>query len=178
MSNQRPLEFTEVQEWLMTNLYIVRRNGKFALTDRFHQASKEHKPSGTEIAVMNHGEVGQVVVDWGTRFMEFIAQCQVPAKIPDARGGLYAGNKFNNDAAAEWRKMLELEGINEQVLVLSTMLYYKSNLKYKKAIGNYILQGDWRTDYTEMLKAGNEGHINEHIKTRTDGGEHSGWKLG
>ncbi len=183
MSNQREpreLEFSEVQTWLMENLYMIRKNGKFVLTDRFQQAVKSEKPnSNRELAGTSQEMViRQPVIDWSMRFMEFIAACQIPAKISDAKGGLYAGNKYNNEAAREWKSMIESGGISEPVLIMSTMLYYKSNLKYKKAIGNYILQGDWRTDYMELLNAKQRGMIDQHIKSRTDGGEHSGWKLG
>ena len=60
------------------------------------------------------------------------------------------------------------------------MLYYKSGNSYKKTIGNYILEGNWRTDYLELQQSASAGEeeLKNHIKNSLDNGEHTAFKLG
>jgi hypothetical protein len=110
---------------------------------------------------------------WEMRFLNLIADAKVPAKLEDNRGGVYYANKFSIEGLKVFKAAL-LRGVDYSVLVKSVMLYYKSSVKYKKAIGNYFIQGDWRTDYEALLASASEGaealtkHITNEIKP-TDG---------
>jgi hypothetical protein len=63
-----------------------------------------------------------------------------------------------------FRKVLEKEGINYQLLVNVTRLYYKSHRQFAVKIGNYIAGGQWRSDYQTALEAHKEGKLAEHIQ--------------
>lgn len=118
-------------------------------------------------------------MDWSLRFMNLIKEAQVPARLEDNKGNVYYSNKYSEAAMKVFKKALEA-GVSYPVLVKSVMLYYKSNVKYKKAIGNYFTQGDWRTDYEAMLETAVEGEqkLIDHIKNETEYHGGAGFTLG
>jgi hypothetical protein len=101
-------------------------------------------------------------------------EAKVPQRLPDAKGGYFDANKYNDKAMFKFQEMMK-QGIDYDLLVKATILYYKSASSFKKKIANYILDGDWFTDY-EMLRlsaeAGEE-KLKKHIKDELNGGQHS-----
>ena len=115
--------------------------------------------------------------EWEDLFSDFIIEAKVPMRLEDGKGGVYASNKFSLAAVKVFKAALS-SGIQYELLVKSTMLYYKSSLKYKKTIGNYISNGDWKTDYEALKSSAASGTLTEHIKNEISDGNQSGWKLG
>ena len=118
--------------------------------------------------------------NWPDSFMKFIAEAQVPRMMEGKNREMYQGNKYSEPGMKAYRKALEKEGIQYDILVKSTMLYYKSSIRLKKAVGNYFAQGDWRTDYDALLQAaeGGEQTLIKHIKDETTTGYNGGYVIG
>jgi hypothetical protein len=114
-------------------------------------------------------------------FIRFIQEAQVPPKAEDTRGNLYPVNKYNDKAAIRLYKLIASEGVDYKMLCRSTNLYYKGNKRFKKTIANYIIDGDWRTDYDTLSSSVSRGEeaLKEHIKQETkDESGYSGYELG
>ena len=180
------MNLQEVVKYLSSNKYILISKGKFSFSKKFYD---EYQPSvpgevlpavvPTSLPVVSPGaEVIHKSVLYTDRFIQFVQDAQVPARL-EVRGKVYYANKYNEQAAIAFHKMLEKEGVDYSLIVKSTMLYYKSGVDAKKAIGNYILQGDWRTDYEELKNSAQQGEqeLNQHIKKQLDNGEYSPFRL-
>lgn len=169
-----PLTLTEVIEFLRDNDYTTTRAGKLAFTKKFHEdhIAQKGQSSDTSIIVAP-GNTADI-------FIKFILEAKVPARLEDTRGNPYYTNKFSEEAAKIFYRMIVKEGVNYDLVVKSTMLYYKSGVRLKKAIGNYIIQGDWRTDYEDLKNSAGAGEqeLKDHIKNTVDGGGYSPFKLG
>src|SRR6187551_1597515 len=165
------MDLTQVIEFLRDNGYIKTTNGKLVFTKKFHE---DH---ATQRGVINTGSPNAlVIISPGVDsdlFIRFILDSKVPSRL-ETKTGPYFANKYSTDAAKEFSKILT-KGYNYELLVKSTMLYYKSGVGYKKAISNYILQGDWLTGYEELKAAADTGEneLKEHIKQTLDNGEHN-----
>lgn len=118
-------------------------------------------------------------IDWPVLFIQFITDAKVPRQLEDNRGGMYPANKYSEDGMKAFRKAMEA-GVVYDVLVKSTMLYYKSGTRYKKAVGNYFAEGHWRTDYQNLLDAASQGttKLDNHIKQETKTNEHTPYRMG
>jgi hypothetical protein len=59
-------------------------------------------------------------------------------------------------------------------------LYYKSGIRFKKAIGTYFTSGDFRTDYLNLKNAAETGvdELQTHIKGEIKTNEHNAYTLG
>lgn len=103
--------------------------------------------------------------------VEFIAACEVPAKIRMDNGSFFWANKYNKQAEQELRKILS-DGYQLDILVGATKLYYKSGGTCE-AVSNYILRGSWLTHYLELEKSLNAGtteaYIKDNLDTKTEG---------
>lgn len=177
MSN---LNLEQVIEWLYEKDYLA----GWMFTDRFHRDIKSTKYKPTIEWAPAPAVPGKLVLsavkDWPMFFMEFIEKAKVPARIEASNGEVYSANKYSEPAMKVFRKALE-SNINYDILLKSVQLYYKSNIRLKKAIGNYFIQGDWRTGYTEMFNAiaSGEKKLIDHIKTESDVTTgHTGFSLG
>ena len=115
--------------------------------------------------------------DWEQLFMKFIQEAKVPQKLEGTRGEVYYANKYSVPGMKAFKKALQ-GGYVYDILVKSTMLYYKSSVKLKKAIGNYFAQEDFKSDYQALTEAAASGTLTEHIKSETNDEQQSAWKLG
>lgn len=111
------------------------------------------------------------------KFLQFIQDAKVPDRLDDGKGNWYDCNKYSEPAMKAFKNIIEKELINYNMLVKSTTLYYASGTSYKKKISNYILDGDWRSDYMKLEIAANtsEDALKEHIKKEIDDGTHDQW---
>lgn len=115
--------------------------------------------------------------DWDQFYIQFIREAEVPVR-GESKSGSYDINKFSNDGAKFFRKIIE-SGIKYSILVKSTLLYYKTRNQYQVTINNYIVNGLWRSDYDALLSSGEDGTIEQHIqKTIDDGKGFSRFKRG
>lgn len=144
------------------------------------------QPEGSiQISVVMQTAQGDIVPfvtpsNWPDSFMKFIQEANVPRMMEGKNGDMYQGNKYSEPGMKAYRKALEKERIQYDILVKSTMLYYKSAIRLKKAVGNYFSQGDWRTDYQSLLQAaeGGEQTLTKHIKDETTTGHNGGYIIG
>lgn len=173
----------EAYEFLRDNQYILANGSEYVFSKKFY----EELATKAVISVKSSIDMLPTLttprrefINWQLKFIGFIDKAQVPKRIETRTGEAYDCNKYSEPAMKEFRKIIEKEGINEEVLIKSTMLYYKSGSSYKKKIGNYIIDGDWRSDYLALLNAAQQGSksIEEHIKTEIKTNEqHNPWSL-
>lgn len=172
------MNLTEAMEYLLSNQYVLSAGkGKYSFSKKFEQEyvprSLKQKTTTDVLAINPQMPIAVKPVPknsdniyYAHRFITFITEANVPKRIEGGRGKWYPGNKYNEEAAIKFHKMIHDEGINYDILVRSTALYYASSIDFKKVIGNYILQGDWRTDYEELKNRAGEGkeELEKHIK--------------
>lgn len=182
------MELTNVMEWLLTKGFVVIHKDKPKFTSLFY---KEY--TGIEKGLTKLGTVIEpglpVLVDkkllpeipsiievhmlmpsqWRELYLRFIEQAKVPRRAETARGDLYDLNKFSEDGLKAFQKALK-EGYDYKVLLMGTTLYYNNTRnKYKKAIGNYMAEGHWVSDYEtckQMLTNGKDA-VMMHLKEET-----------
>lgn len=164
---------------LLNEGYVEVVNGNYLFTTKFSEDLKLElfKPTLNQ-AVSQVPESAVTLwnkqTDWPLFFMNFIKEAAVPARLETRSGDAYYANKYSEPAMKVFRKALEKEGVNYTTLLRSTTLYYKSSVGYKKTIGNYFVQGDWRTDYIALEQAMRSGakeltdHITEQVKAKHD----------
>lgn len=173
------ITLTDVVLFLRDNGYTTTRAGKLCFTQKFHDDHATQRGVVNTTSVAKTDQQITLAEGLSKAFMNFIMDAKVPSRLEDNRGNPYYVNKYNEDAAKAFTRMIA-NGISYELLVKSTMLYYKSGVKFKKAIGNYILQGDWRTDYEELRASAEQGseQIKNHINQTLDNGQHNPFSLG
>jgi len=121
----------------------------------------------------------KLIKDWPMFFIKFITDAKVPQKLEAGNGEVYYANKYSEPAMKVFKKALE-SGCNYEVLLRSVQLYYGSGVRYKKAIGNYFVQGDWKSGYEDMMNAASAGkaELTQHIKEQADDGKRSHLRIG
>lgn len=157
------LNLNEVYEFLRESRYLLSSKAGYTLSKTFTEDIKRLQKPVTDLIISNK-------IDWKTAFVHFIITCKVPVRI-QTNTGWYDCNKYSEEAMKRFKDMIGKEGVNLELLILSTTLYYKSGNSFKKKISNYILDGDWMTDYMTLQAKAEEGgtaikdHIKEEIKT-------------
>jgi hypothetical protein len=169
----------EMVRWMLENGYLVNIKGKYRVTSKFNKeiTGKEEgvTPVAGALVVVEKAATG----DWTQLYLQFIREAQVPAKGYDRSGRPYDLNKYSDPAMKAFRKMIEVEKIQYPVLVKSTMLYYKTRLTFPLAVGRYISEGQWRSDYEALLCSATEGTVEQHIRKEIDDGtEFNRFELG
>jgi tetratricopeptide (TPR) repeat protein len=184
----------EIIKYLKDNKYILISQGKYIMSQEFQQACKKSRGSIIEVnvdAILKEHVFDLQKIDtqilllkddklWPNLFVKFIQDAKVPARLEDNRGNLYSANKYNEDARKVFQKALEKEGFDYDLLVKSTMLYYKSGIRYKKAIGTYFTSGEFRTDYLNLKQSAEAGTetLQQHLKEEINNGQHNRYTLG
>lgn len=169
----------EVVEWLVTNKYITIHKGKPKFTSTYHK-----EITGIEKGLTSIGIVREILpvqtsenfnvlkinsytlADWSRYYQEFISACKIPQRIQGTHGDSYAVNKYSEDGMKAFKKAMT-DGYRLEVLILAVTLYYQSSIRLKKAIGNYMSSGEWKSDYELLLEKGKEGNLAAHIKEET-----------
>ena len=182
MSYLKEKELRQHLEWLESNKIIELTAEGFAFTlygrEICNQLGYYNPPNGLVLVAGSNLALAKFKeVDWQNLFVKLIMDAKVPKHCEDTRGGIYNTNKYSVPGMKAFKKALE-GGVDYDVLVKSTMLYYKSNVKLKKAIGNYFAQGDFLSDYASLQAAHQSGTLTEHIKSETNDKQQSAWKLG
>lgn len=165
MSNLK-LNASDVWSWLLKNDLVEPSANRWILTGKFHDlVDKEEKAEALPVPAKSVSLLPTKKEDWERLFMNFIMEAQVPARGEASDGTPYYLNRFSEDGLKVFKRALE-NGVVYEVLVRSTLLYYKSSTKLKKGIGNYFKQGDWRTDYEALLQSADQGieALQSHIK--------------
>lgn len=182
MSNLSTETLRQALQQLVSEKYIQATDAyNYGLTEKgcaLLQSSYELPPAVVQ-PKNNSLKVIELQRDWMLGFMNFIIEAKVPKYCDNGKGDQYIVNNYSEPAMKVFKKAIDKEGIIYDVLVKSTMLYYKSTKnKFKKAIANYFVQGDWRSDYAALLDAAGTGTIENHIKSEMDNGAKTRWKLG
>lgn len=197
------MDIIEVMEWMMKNayLYTTTKNG-FILQPKFKKDLEAalKKPKFTtppEIKPAKEIEKSLEVIppksqfpepanykkyiytDWVDFYQNFISICKVPAHLESTNFNTYSGNKYTEDGMKAFQKALK-EGYRYDILSAAIALYYKSSIRWKKSIGNYMTSGEWRSDYSELLDKANSGaeELNKHIKNTIDNGTGTNYEFG
>ncbi len=187
MSHPSTEQLTEIYLMLLKNEFISFSCGSWSLTPKFMAIVDTNDAPGIDgqqfkVVLADNWAVGKSTLtlgkDWTLNFMNFIIEAKVPRQLEGSRGEVYTVNNYSEPAKKVFQKAIEKEGVVYEILVKSTMLYYKSNNKFKKNVGNYFIQGDWRSDYQNLLEAANTGTIEQHIKSEIDNGSTSYYDLG
>lgn len=179
------LNLNQVMQWLRENSYVDVVDNTYQFTHLFFVDLVKINNEEQQVIPVANREIA-LSGNWPMAFMEFIREAKVPAKVESTKGDTYYVNKYSEPAMKQFRKMIEKEGIEYAILVRSTALYYASQNKFKKKIGNYILEGDWRTDYmlmkemmSEAIASGDSKQLSDHIKNELeDGKPHTGYSIG
>lgn len=189
------MNLQEIIKYLKDNKYILISQGKYIMSPEFQQACKKQKEEIVEkkfsagdsiiTSVMVSEHIGIITkvepkINYSDWFIQFIKDAKVPSRLEDNHGNLYSANKYNEDARKIFQKALEKEGFDYTLLVRSTMLYYKSGIRYKKAIGTYFTSGEFRTDYLNLKQSAEEGteSLEQHLKEEINNGQHNRYTLG
>lgn len=120
--------------------------------------------------------VKHTAVNWQLKFLQFITDSDVPSKGNGSTGD-YDLKLYSEPAMKEFRRMIEKEHINYDLLVLCTKLYYRTRSTYPKKISAYILEGLWRSLYMELETKGTPEEIRFHVQTELNNARrHTNWK--
>lgn len=190
------MEIAEVTEWLLTKGYAVDTKGKLSLTPHFQKAYSHiidwltlKTEPGSMLPATTTKSAPLIPVkenvslykyeDWVSMFMQFIQDAKIPRRCVLSNGDLYDTNKYSEDGMKAFQKAIRA-GYNYEILVKATMLAYKSGTKAKKTIGNYMTQGDWRTNYDELVAVAQQGaaELTNHIKAELKDGSYDGYTIG
>lgn len=186
------MELKDVAQWLLEKGYAIDMKGKLSFTPHFHKAYANIRNSVTmEVAIVNWGTPEMTVLydankvalykyeDWSMMYMQFIREAKVPNRCVNSHGEPYDINKYSEDGMKAFQKALKTGALYD-ILVKSTMLAYKSGSRYKKTIGNYMSQGDWRSDYNTLLEKAQQGEqeVTNHIKDELNDGTVSRYQRG
>lgn len=170
------MELNEVMLWLIASGYVKRHKDKWVFTAPFYKEMtgiakglaldntviEPNLPAvtGTEVLVP---EKKYTDVQWGSFYQQFITACEIPARCEGLYGKAYDLNKYSADGVKAFKKAIT-EGFDLSTLIFTVKLYYKNKTSLKKAIGNYMLSEEWKTDYWVNVGKASEGKIDEHIK--------------
>lgn len=177
------LTLSQVLDYLRDNKYLLVLKGKYSLSEKFQQDAKNVRNSqaGT-VSLPSHtnpSSVPVVQVNWVEKFTQFIVEAKVPKFLENSHLEKYAANKYSEAAMKVFRKAIEVEGINYDILVKSVILYYAGAARYKKSIGNYFTEGHWRTGYNELAEAAKgQQTLKEHINQELDNGGNGIYRIG
>lgn len=149
--------------------YIVSLKGKYQLTGNFH---RNYVPVSTGLVVSNKQiatNSSQAVVTQQEQILgvkellkKFREDAEIPFRISNDGGKPFTANAVSKEGITAFRDILK-SGVDYQVLVYSTKLYYKTD-SFRKGLTNYLVQGDWESYYLEFKKKLETGAIENHIK--------------
>lgn len=172
----------EVYEFLRDNNYLMAsKDGKYSFTKKWHEDLKNLGTNSVAVQremVLSKERSMELLktnaeVQRGA-FLDFIFAAKIPRRLEGSGGNMYDVNKYSEEGFKVFQKCIA-SGIDISLLVKSTALYYASGTGFKKKIGNYLIDGDWRTDYLELLAAAEAGEesLKTHITEELDNGEHT-----
>lgn len=183
------VDLKEATDYLFANGYLHNVKGEFKLTVSFRRAM-DALAAGHKVA--KNKEDNKLVpipaqtktlaeytdpTSWIDKYKQFIIDANVPKRLAGKYGEPYDTNKYSENGMKAFRKAIE-SGCTYELLVASTALYYKSAVRMKVAIGRYMEEGRWRSDYDALVISAETNTLKEHIQQETDDGEHTFTKLG
>lgn len=147
-------------------LDLLVQNGYLEIVkEKYRPTKKLNSVTALEKIYLDDGTVFEG--DYSELYLDFIKTCKIPRQGEAGDGAMYDLNKYTEDAAKHFRDMMK-SGIKYGVLVKVTTVYYKGSSRYKKKIGNYIMEGHWRMDYETMknqTEQQQQQHLNEQLNS-------------
>jgi len=141
---------------------FIKNKPVFTDAARVHLSSS---PSSTQLTTMTSQSL-VVAENLEDKYKNFILQCKVPMKGYDSQGNAYSMNNFSKDGLKSFNEILAA-GYDSVILQLAVAIYYKSNITYKKAIGNYLISREWVSLYDRVLTEHHQGTLNKFVKNET-----------
>lgn len=167
------ISFEEVFNYLRDNKYILISKKMWFCANSFQEEAKKLQKDSPlhPILPIDHSLTlvamykGIPDLPYDVLMLRLIMDSNIPKKLEGSRGEYYDTNKYHEGAAKELKKILNTN-IDYVMLVRTIQLYYKSATGFKKKISNYILDGDWRSDYMSLTLAAEAGEkqLKDHIK--------------
>lgn len=171
------MDLKEVILWLVAERFIEFQKGKPRFTDQGRKAIKDAttgfipEKAVTEAGLVPVNLSTEVMVpegkysdgQWSNWYREFLLNCEIPAKCHGRDGQSYELNKYSIEGMKAFKKAIQ-SGYRLDALTVAVKLYYKNSVQLKKAVGNYMVSEEWRTDYETVVQKAQEGKIEEHIK--------------
>jgi hypothetical protein len=173
-------QLLQTVQYLLDNGYMAIIKGKYIVTSKFNKEITG-LDRGLTLATGNVPLVKEPdlkkTVSWQEMYTRFIIEAKVPARILNPRGDYYQANSYSEGGLKAFRKALEKEEVKYDLLVESTQLYYTGSIGLKVAIGRYMEEGMWRTQYQEIVEHTKAGTLKEHVKSTKDESK-THWKVG
>lgn len=161
------MELLQVIQYLRDNGYLLMDKGKYLLSKKFTKDKEALEGNTTKKIDVSNA--------WDMRFMQFIKDAGVPAKIETGKGEYFVGNIYNETAMKIFKAGIESGKVEYDLLVKSTKLYYRSGAKWKKKVANYFVDGDWQSDYQNLVQAQMTNQEDTYIKTVENNGPIDQW---
>jgi len=170
------MEFHEIMSWLVKEQFITFHKGKPIFTPKAHKQLQVTTivPFKTDVPPPPPPPTASVVLsktstagDWTRGYQNFIVECNIPDRCFGPSGDPYSINKYSEEGMKAFKKAIS-EGYQYDILKLTVTLYYKDTVRMKKAIGNYMSSGEWRTDYDRLLLEHSKGNIKQHLNNETN----------
>jgi hypothetical protein len=161
------MELLEVVKYLRDNGYLLVTKGRYSLSSKFARDK--------EVAEGHTSKKLDVSNAWDSRYLQFIKDAEVPAKIETSRGEYFVGNGYTEPAMEVFKQAITSGRVEYDILVKSTKLYYRSGAKWKKKVSNYLVDGDWYSDYINLVSAMKHQTEDSYIKTVQENGPIDQW---
>lgn len=166
------LNLREVVEFLVDNGYVSFTKRKLAVfTKKFNEEFSDI-PIGLDKGVVVHPDNTSLQTatvfeaSYEEAYTKFLLACNIPRYSYDSFGKAYSINKYSEEGMKAFKKALQ-SGYKLELLQATIMLYYKSSTNYKKAVGNYLSSGEWKTDYDNIVKQAEAGTLKDYVRTET-----------
>ena len=155
-------------QFLVDNGYMAIIKGKYIVTAKFNKeilgVAKGLTLAQGSVPVVIEPDIPKQI-SWADLYKRFIAESKVPARIVNSRGEPYPVNVYSEPGMKAFRKAIEKEKVDYQLLVRATEIYYTGSIQMKVSIGRFMEEGMWRTYYDEVVRHQESGTLSDHEKT-------------
>jgi hypothetical protein len=149
----------EAMDFLVLNEYVVFHKKKPVFTQKYH----DEAVTGLQAAIKSATALPSTITLAPDAYKILLLECKIPERGYDASGRPYALNKYSKDAEAAFIKAVE-SGYDPRIIALSLKMYYSSSVAYKKTVTNYMVSGEWQSDYDTIVRKSKDGTLTEHLK--------------
>lgn len=189
------INLKEAADFMLAHDYILPvGKGKFKLSTKFHQEYAQLERGKADL-LDYHGLPGQptdvqfpartrnlpqfTANHWEKQYREFVIEAQVPRRLEARRGETYPANTYSEAGMKAFKKAIEA-GANYELMVKAVMLYYKSTVSFKMAVGRLMDEGHWKTYYAELGLAASQGAeaVNNLVTEQTKDPDVDHYQLG
>lgn len=150
-------DIVKIADWMVKEGYFLIHNKRYLVSEKFNREVRGipeglRKLPNKKLVVKEVGKhtPGLSPNEWTDLYLKFIVDCKVPRYGRGSDNKMYEMNKYSEAACKKFRQMLEVDGINLERLQAATAAYYADNRVMRVTITNYIIQGQWRTHYSQL----------------------------